>query len=115
MIRSKLWEGFGYDVDLWANGSGYFGDVIQVGRWFWNGVGSTVQLLLCAGKLLAVHFTLHLNLRRLRSLDEDKIAGIDRSLLSSLFFFYCRFFLSLYLQNISQAHEALARDRPGQN
>jgi hypothetical protein len=33
--------GFGYDVDLWANGSGYFGDVIQVqlGLWFWNGGG----------------------------------------------------------------------------
>jgi hypothetical protein len=97
--------GFGYDVDLWANGSGYFGDVIQVqlGRWFWNGVGSTVQLLLCAGKLLAVHCTLDLNLKRLRSLDEDKIAG-------TLCFFLLKFF-SL-CRTVLNPHEGQAQDRP---
>jgi hypothetical protein len=82
MIRSKLCGVLVFVVDLWANGSGYFWDVRQLGRWFWNGMGSTFQPLVCAGKLLAVHCTLDLNLRRLRSLDEDKISGVGFSFFS---------------------------------
>ena len=63
----------GFLVFLWICGPTEVDILGDAG--FSNGMGSTVQLLACAGRVVAVHSTLDLNLRRLRSLDEDKISG----------------------------------------